>query len=155
MATNSLTAVELVTADGTFVRTDAEHDPDLFWALRGGGGNFGVVTALEFDLYPIATAYAGALVWDWHEAEPVLERWATWSEDAPDEVTTSFRILQLPPIEAVPAPLRGRQVVMIDGAVLGDDDDRAAALLSGLRELRPELDLFSPDARGGAGQAAR
>ncbi len=69
MATNSVTAVELVTADGRLVRADAEHEPDLFWAVRGGGGNFGVVTAMEFRLYPIETAFAGMLVWDRTDAE--------------------------------------------------------------------------------------
>src|SRR5690349_13193906 len=64
LASNSLTAVELVTADGEHVRADATQNVELFWALRGGGGNFGVVTALEFRLYPIETAYAGMLVWD-------------------------------------------------------------------------------------------
>ena len=62
---NSLTAIELVTADGELVRTDAHHDPELFWALRGGGGNFGVVTALEFRLYPLREIYAGFMLWDW------------------------------------------------------------------------------------------
>ena len=64
LATNSITAVELVTADGSLVRADAATNAELFWALRGGGGNFGVVTALEFRMYPIETAYAGFLMWD-------------------------------------------------------------------------------------------
>src|SRR5918996_3612464 len=83
LQTNSLIAVELVTADGELVRVDEEHDPDLFWALRGGGGNFGVVTALEFELYPVQHAYAGWLAWDWRAAEPVLKRWSQWAADAP------------------------------------------------------------------------
>src|SRR4051812_8615001 len=61
---NSVTAIELVTADAEIVRTDAEHDPELFWALRGGGGNFGVVTALEFRLYPLREIHAGFMLWD-------------------------------------------------------------------------------------------
>src|SRR5215207_6958816 len=69
---NSLTAVELVTADGEFVRTDADHDPELFWALRGGGGNFGIVTALEFRLYEIREVHAGFMVWDWSETARIL-----------------------------------------------------------------------------------
>ena len=104
------------------VRADAETETDLFWAVRGGGGNFGVVTALEFRLYPIETAYAGMLVWDRADADKVLRAWARWAATAPDAVTTSFRILQLPPFEEIPAPVRGRQLVVIDGAVLGDDD---------------------------------
>ena len=151
MATNSVTAVELVTADGRLVRADAEHEPDLFWAVRGGGGNFGVVTAMEFRLYPIETAYAGMLVWDRKDAEKVLRAWARWTVDAPDEVTTAFRILQLPPFEEIPAPVRGRQLAMINGAVLGDDAT-AEALLAELRALEPEIDTFArvPSASPGA-----
>ena len=134
---NSVTAIELVTADGELVRTDAQHDPELFWALRGGGGNFGIVTALEFRLYPLSEVYAGMMLWDWTEAERVLTAWAQWAVDAPDHVTTSFRIMQLPPLEELPELLRGRSVVIIDGAVQGDP-----AVLDPLRALGPELDLF-------------
>jgi len=82
LATNSLTAVELVLADGSIVRADATTHSELFWAVRGGGGNFGVVTALEFALFEIETAYAGMLLWDVSRAEPVLRRWAAWVVDA-------------------------------------------------------------------------
>ncbi len=141
LQTNHLTAIELVTADGKLVRTDAENEPDLFWALRGGGGNFGVVTALEFDLFPSETAYAGMLVWDWRHAQRALQRWSEWAPQAPDEVTTAFRILQVPPIPEIPEPMRGRQIVMINGAVLGDDA-AAERILAPLRELAPEIDTF-------------
>ena len=141
LAANSLLAVELVTADGERVRAAADQNADLFWALRGGGGSFGVVTALEFRLYDIATAYAGMLVWDLSEAETVLRRWAEWSGTAPDEVTTSFRVLNLPPLPDIPAPLRGRSVVVVDGAVLGADRE-AQSVLAGLRALTPEIDTF-------------
>ncbi|HET9634242.1 MAG TPA: FAD-binding oxidoreductase [Terrabacter sp.] len=141
LAANSLTAVELVTADGEHVRADATQNVELFWALRGGGGSFGVVTALEFRLYPIETAYAGMLVWDRCEAERVLRRWADWAPEAPDAVTTAFRFLDVPPLPAVPEPLRGRSLVVIDGAVLGSDDE-ARSILRLLRGLRPEIDTF-------------
>lgn len=134
---NSVTAIELITADGDFVRTDAQHDPELFWALRGGGGNFGIVTAVEFRLYPLREIYAGFLLWDWSEAERVITAFAAWAETAPDHVTTSLRLMQLPPVEEIPEPLRGRSVVMIDGAVQGDP-----AVLDPLRALAPELDTF-------------
>jgi FAD binding domain len=141
LQTNSLTAVELVTAAGELVRVDEDHEPELFDALRGGGGNFGVVTALEFDLYPVRHAYAGWLAWDWHRAEPVLKRWADWAVEAPSEVTTSARILRLPPAPELPDGMRGRALVAIDGAVLGDHRE-AERLLQPLRELRPEVDTF-------------
>jgi FAD/FMN-containing dehydrogenase len=141
LATNSLTAVELVLADGSLVRADAEENIELFWALRGGGGNFGIVTALEFSLYRIATAYAGLLVWDIRDAEKVLRHWAAWAPEAPDEVCTSFRILNLPPLPELPAMLRGRCVAAIDGAVLGTDV-HGREVLGGLRALSPEIDTF-------------
>lgn len=142
LATNSLTAVELVTADGSLVRADTEHHADLFWALRGGGGSFGVVTAVEFRLYPIADVVAGMLLWDRERAPEVVRAWASWSAQAPDEVTTSMRVMSFPPLPELPDFLRGRQVVVVDGAVLADDAT-AAALLAPLRALGPELDTFT------------
>jgi FAD/FMN-containing dehydrogenase len=139
---NSVTAVELVTADGEVVRADERLEPDLFWALRGGGGNFGVVTAVEFELRPISHIYAGWLVWESSESQRVLRRWAAWAPEASEDVTTAARIIRFPLLPTVPEPLRGREVVMIDGAVLGPTD-RAKRLLRPLHELRPELDTFA------------
>ena len=141
MAANSLTAVELVIGDGTLVRATADENAALFWALRGGGGSFGVVTALEFRSFPIETAYAGMLLWDIADAEAVLREWAAWAPGAPDAISTSFRILRLPPMPDLPPFLQGRSVVVIDGAALGSDDE-GASLLRGLRDLSPELDTF-------------
>ncbi|WP_327010204.1 FAD-binding protein [Dactylosporangium sp. NBC_01737] len=140
MQANALTAAELVTADGTLLRVDATHEPDLFWALRGGGGNFGVVTAVEFDLFPITTAYAGLLAWDWHEAARVLPAWLDWAATAPDEVTTSLRLLQVPPMPQLPPVLQGRQLLVVDGAVLGA---AGPGILAPLRALKPFLDTFA------------
>jgi FAD/FMN-containing dehydrogenase len=142
LATNSLTAVEVVIGDGTLLRASATENPELFWAVRGGGGNFGVVTALEFRMYPIETAYAGMLVWDLAEVEPVLREWAAWGPGAPDAVSTSFRVLRLPPMPELPEALRGRSVAVIDGAVLGSDE-KGESLLAGLVALRPEINTFS------------
>lgn len=142
LATNSITGLEVVTANGEIVWADAEHHPELFWALRGGSGNFGIVTALEFRLFPFTTAFAGMLVWDAALAEPVLRRWLHWAADAPDEVTTSFRVLRLPPLPDIPAPFRGRNLVVIDGAVLAADA-RGAEILAPLRDLQPEVDTFA------------
>ncbi|WP_432840985.1 FAD-binding oxidoreductase [Dactylosporangium sp. CA-092794] len=138
MQTNSVTAFELITADGELARASEDSQPDLFWALRGGGGNFGLVTAVEFGLFPIAQAHAGWLVWDWRAAERVVPVWLEWAATAPDHVTTALRLLQLPPIPQIPEPMRGRQLLVIDGAVLGDP-----AVLAPLRALRPELDTFA------------
>jgi FAD/FMN-containing dehydrogenase len=142
LQTNSVVSATVVTADGSVVRAAADENADLFWALRGGGGNFGIVTELEFRAFDFTTAYAGMLAWDWQDAERVLTAWAAWAENAPDAVTTAFRILQLPPVPEIPEPFRGRNWVVIDGAVLAGDA-AAEAILAPLRALQPQLDTFA------------
>lgn len=141
LAASSVVGVELVTADGEVVRADARTHPDLFWAVRGGGGNFGIVTALEFRLHPIADAYAGMLLWDIGAAPDVVRAWAAWSRTAPEEITTSLRIMRFPPIPELPDFLRGRSLVIVDGVALLDDA-AAAEQLTALRALQPEMDTF-------------
>lgn len=138
---SALTAVELVLADGSFVRATDDHDPDLMWAARGGGGGFGVVTAVEFELLPLRRAYAGMLAWSWRDADRVLRAWRTWAAEAPEQVTTVARLLKAPPEPWLPADVRGRDLVVVDGAVLGDAEE-ARRLLAPLRFLRPEIDTF-------------
>jgi FAD/FMN-containing dehydrogenase len=142
LQTNNLTAIELVTPDAELRRVDADNDPELFWALRGGGGNFGVVTALEFRVFPITDVYAGWLVWEVDKAREVLTRWVEWSETAPEQVTTAFRVLAFPPIDEIPEPFRGRTLVVINGSV-HDDDATAERILAPLRELTPTMDTFA------------
>jgi FAD/FMN-containing dehydrogenase len=142
MTCNAVTAIELVTADGELVRTDPDHDPDLFWALRGGGGNFGVVTAIELRLLPIVDVYAGQMVWDITHYENVLRLWNTWAEGAPDEVSTSLRAMRFPPFPHVPEALRGRALVILDGAV-NASDARAEEILAPFRTLAPETDTWA------------
>ena len=91
LQTNSVTAIELMTGEGELVRTDREHDPELFWALRGGGGNFGVVTAIEFRVYPVREAYAGMLIWDWTHADRVIRGWTEWTRSASASIAISSR----------------------------------------------------------------
>jgi hypothetical protein len=138
LAANHVTAIEVVTADGELRRVDGEHDPDLFWALRGGGGGFGVVTAIELELFPIETIYAGTLFWPVADARDVLRAWVDWTRTAPDSITTSFRILCLPPLPEVPEPLRATPVVAIDGVLLGDAAD-GAEILAPLRAAAPPM----------------
>ena len=139
LAANGVLAVELVTAEGRQVRADAYHEPDLFWALRGGGGAFGVVTAIEFELFPVADVYAGTLFWPIERADTVLDAWREWSEAAPRDVTSLARLLNLPPLPEIPEPIRGRSFVAVEFAFLGDAAD-GAALLHQLRRLGPEID---------------
>jgi UDP-N-acetylenolpyruvoylglucosamine reductase len=142
LAANSVLAVELVTADGRIVRADRDTEPDLFWAVRGGGGSFGIVTAVEFALYPVAEVYAGILFFPFERAAEVLNTWSEWVEDTPEEITSAGRLMQFPPIPDLPEHLRGRSFVMIEAAYLGNEAD-GAELLRPLRELGPEMDTFA------------
>jgi FAD/FMN-containing dehydrogenase len=142
LAANRLLSAEVVTADGRLVHASRRENPDLFWALRGGGGNFGAVVAIEFELIPMRQVHAGMMLFPWERAREVMQAWRDWTSEVPDSVTTSARIMQLPPLPELPEFLRGRGVVIIDGAVV-EDADRAAELLAPLRALGPEIDTFA------------
>ena len=142
LSSSSVLSAEVVTAGGDVVRADHETNADLFWALRGGGGSFGVVTEVEIALYPVSELYAGWLIWPAARAEEVLGAWAEWTRDAPEEVTSVGRLLQIPPIPEMPEPLRGRQLVVVEAAYLGDES-RGRELLAPLRALGPEIDTFA------------
>ena len=143
LAADSVTAIELVTPAGERVRATADEHADLFWAIRGGGGNFGIVTALEFRLYPYADVFAGFMLFPYERHAEVMRAWRDWTRTAPEEVTTSFRIMHLPPLPELPPFLAGRSIVVIDGAYAGGAEAGAAALAA-LRELGPEMDTFAP-----------
>jgi len=139
---NAVTAIELVTADGELRRVSHDREPDLFWALRGGGGGFGVVTAIEFDLHPVEQVYAGSLFFPYEQASEVLHAWREWCATAPDEVTSTAKLLQLPPLEELPEPLRGRSFALLQLAYLGDEAG-GSELIAPLRALKPAIDTFA------------
>jgi hypothetical protein len=142
LAANSVTAAELVTPDGALVRADDDHEADLLWAIRGGGGSVGVLTALEMRLYPVGDLYAGNLFFPIERAAEVLRAWRDWTRAVPDEVTSQGRLLRVPPLPEIPEPLRGREFVMVEAAYLGDEG-AGAELIGPLRGLGPELDTFA------------
>jgi hypothetical protein len=143
LAANSVTAVEVVTADGEHVRADRDSHPDLFWALRGGGGSFGIVTALEFELLPVSHVYAGALFWPQGRAREVLHTWRIWThQNLPDEIISVARVLNVPLLPEVPEPLRGRSFVVVEAVYIGQERD-GAEMIAPLRALGPEIDTFS------------
>jgi FAD/FMN-containing dehydrogenase len=144
LAANNVAAIELVTADGRFVRADAETETDLFWALRGGGGGFGVVTAIELRLVPLAEVYAGVLWYPIERGAEVLSAWRelTLRSDLPDSLTTVGRFLKLPPIEEIPEPVRGKSFVIVEAIQLGAQEE-ADALLAPLRALGPAMDTIA------------
>lgn len=136
-AADRLISVELVTADGRCRTVDAVSDPELFAALRGGGGAFGVVVAMTFGLVELPSLYAGGAYFHLDVARTVLQRWAAWSRDLPAEVTTSIARLNLPPDPALPAELRGASVVHLRYAYVGDP-------AAGGRLLAPMLETAPP-----------
>jgi FAD/FMN-containing dehydrogenase len=139
---NQVVAVELVTADGEFRRVDRENDPDLFWAVRGGGGAFGVVTAIEFKLFPLTEVYAGHLFFPVERATEVLRAWRDWTETVPDDITSVGRILQLPPIPEIPEPFRGNSYVVVQAIYSGNDFEEAKRLIEPMRALAAAVDTF-------------
>ncbi|MBV9197328.1 MAG: FAD-binding oxidoreductase [Solirubrobacterales bacterium] len=144
LAAGAVRAIELVTADGEFMRADRENEPDLFWALRGGGGSFGVVTAIELQLLPIEQAYAGILWYPIERGHEVLHAWRelTRGEQLPDELTTVGRFLKLPPIPEIPQEIRGESFVIVEAYHVGDPG-QADELLAPLRSLAPVNDTIA------------
>ncbi len=138
---NQVTAIEVVTADGRLHRVDRDSEPDLFWALRGGGGNFGIVTAIEFRLFPVSQVYAGILWFPVDRAGEVLAEWRAWTDGLPDETSSVGRILQLPPLEEIPEPVRGKSFVVVEVIHCGDENE-GRNLVAPLRALGPVMDTI-------------
>ncbi|MBB4662564.1 FAD-binding oxidoreductase [Conexibacter arvalis] len=139
----TVTAIELVTAEGHLVRADADHEPELFWALRGGGGNFGVVTAIEFSVVPVRELYAGALFFPLERTAEVLHAWSELLPALPEEMTSWANVIRFPPFPEIPAEVRGRAFAIVMAAFLGREAD-GRELLAPLRRLGPQLDTFAP-----------
>jgi FAD/FMN-containing dehydrogenase len=142
---DNLLAVDVVTADGKLLRASEDEHPDLFWALRGGGGNFGVVTAFEFCLHPVGpTVLAGPILWDASDAGAVLRGYRDFIRDAPDELGTVVRFGTAPPLPVIPEELHWRPVVMV-GTCYAGPVGQGEQVLRPLRASRaPLLDLVGP-----------
>ncbi len=134
VAAHSILAVELVDAQGNLRTVTADSDPDLFWAIRGAGGDFGVVTAIEVQLYPASQLYGGRIMWPIEMARPVLRAWHAITQNAPDELTMWAHILRFPPVDFLPEPIRGKNFVTVEFTYLGSAEE-AEALVAPLREL--------------------
>ena len=139
LACDNLRAAQLVTADGEIV----EADDDLLWGLRGGGGNFGIVTRFEFDLHPVSTVFGGLLMFPLERGAEVLRAFRDWAAGAPDEFSMMAAINTAPPEPFVPAELLGQKVVALVGCWCGEIEEGARALAP-LRALGPAVDLFGP-----------
>jgi FAD/FMN-containing dehydrogenase len=141
-AADSLLRAEVVTAGGELITASADEHGDLFWALRGGGGNFGIVTELEFRLYPADPLYGGMAFFDAARAPAALARYRDWALDEPDESNTALVVMTLPPLPQVPEALRGRRVLMLRSLYAGDAAE-------GERVIAPLLEAAGEPLMGG------
>ncbi|MEU7731440.1 FAD-binding oxidoreductase, partial [Streptomyces sp. NPDC040724] len=143
---DQLLSVDLVTADGTFLKASADENPDLFWGVRGGGGNFGIVTEFEFRLNPLGpVVLAGPVVWPMAESARLMRFYREWITDVPDELTTAIVHRKAPAVDYVPAELQGQPVVMVVCCYAGPVEE-GQEVLRPLREsgTPPVLDLCTP-----------
>jgi len=120
LAADSVRRIELVTADGVLRDASPTELSDLFWGLRGGGGNFGVITALEFDLYPVTTIYGGNLIYPAERIGAALRFYRDWVPSVPDELTSSISIVKVPLLPEVPEALRGQTLFVLRAVYAGD-----------------------------------
>jgi FAD/FMN-containing dehydrogenase len=142
---DNLLAVELVTAAGESVRASADENADLFWGVRGGGGNFGVVTEFEFRAHPVGPeVVAGPVFWPMEESGEVLRFYRDWIADAPDELMTIVAHRKAPAVDFVPAELHGKPVVAVICCWCGDIDDGEAVVAPLKAFGKPVLDLLEP-----------
>jgi len=138
LSVDQLVSVDVVTADGEFVKASAEENADLFWGVRGGGGNFGIVTEFEFHCVPLGThVLAGPVFWPMEQSSEVLRFYRDWVADAPDELMTIIVHRKAPPLEFVPQDLHGKPVVMVICCWVGDLDQ-------GEKVIRPLKEFGSP-----------
>src|SRR5690606_6510973 len=144
LSADSVNAFEVVTADGEILWASEDENSDLFWALRGGGGSFGVVTGMEIRLYPVTTVYGGNLYYPAEMAKEVMTRFREWIKTTPEELTSSVVLMNYPPIPEVPDFLRGQSFVRVRGAYTGDMEV-GEELMKYWREWKtPAFDMFGP-----------
>jgi FAD/FMN-containing dehydrogenase len=137
-------SIEVVTADGQALTASATEHPDLFWALRGGGGNFGVATSFEIETHPAGMVYGGAIFYDASEAATVLPAYARYASSAPDELTSMALVLAAPPAPFVPPDLQGKPVVGI-ALIYSGDFEEGNRVVDPLRKLgTPLVDIVGP-----------
>jgi FAD/FMN-containing dehydrogenase len=141
---SSVTGADVVTADGELLRVSAEENADLFWGLGGGGGNFGIVTSLEFRLFPLTAVYGGNAFYPVEKAGEVLDLYARWSADLPDEMTTAVAFMNIPPLPDIPEPLRGGSFVVVRGCYSGENPEDGEEMFRPVREGLgdPVMDTF-------------
>src|SRR5215470_1147533 len=144
LACDNLVSAEVVLADGSVVRASEHEHADLFWGIRGGGGNFGIVTEFEFRLHPLGPiVLAGLAMFPIDRAPEVLRGWRDWADAAPDELSTGCAVITAPPEDFVPPELRGQPVLGIPVLYVGDPE-AGAAVVQPLKHLAPAVDHIGP-----------
>ena len=144
LACDNLVAAELVTADGRIVRASEDENRELLWALRGGGGNFGVVTALEFQLHPVGDVMAGLLLYPGDRAREVLRYYRDLMEHAPDELGLAFLYATGPDEPEIPEELRGKPMAVLGGIWAGPVEEGERELAAIRAYGPPAADFFGP-----------
>jgi FAD/FMN-containing dehydrogenase len=145
LASDNLVGAEVVTADGDVVYASERDNPKLLWALRGGGGNFGVVTSFEFALHEVGpTVAGGAIFYPGDDAEKVLRGWREWLPSAPDELTTLVNLATAPPAPFIPEEWHGKRISAVVGMHSGSVEDGIEALAPLRKLAEPVADLFGP-----------
>ena len=154
MTVDNLRSARVVLADGRLVTASASEHPDLFWGLRGGGGNFGVVTSFEFDAHPVGPeVLSGLIVHPFADAGAVLRAYRAFVADAPDEVTVWVVMRKAPPLPFLPEDVHGTEVVVLAAMYAGSMEDGEAALAP-LRAIgEPIADVIGPHPFAGWQQA--
>jgi hypothetical protein len=137
-AADHVRSLEVVTADGELRHVNAKSEPDLFWALRGGKGNFAVVTALEFDLFPVSRLYGGGIYFAGERAADVLRVWTDWHPRTPETMVTSIAVMRMPSIAGVPEPVQGKFLVSVRIAYNGTTAD-GERMVEPLRAVAPAV----------------
>jgi FAD/FMN-containing dehydrogenase len=145
LAVDNLVEAEVVTAEGEIVRASADDHPDLFWALRGGGGNFGVVSSFRFALHPVGpTVMAGPVFWAAEDTAEVLRFYREFVTDAPDELGNVVRLGTIPPLPAVDEDLHFRPAIAVASCYAGSVEDGERAVHALRRFGTPLIDLVGP-----------
>jgi FAD/FMN-containing dehydrogenase len=144
LSIDNLVSADVVTADGSFVRASEDENPDLFWALRGGGGNFGVVTAFTFRLHPVSIHTAGPMLWELEDAPAAMRMWLDVLDAAPDELNAVLAFLVVPPGPPFPEELHSKNMVGIVWSHSGSPE-QAEEVLARVREaVPPAFELVGP-----------
>ena len=144
LAAHHVRYFEVVTADGELRRVDAGSDPELFWALRGGGGGQAIVTALEFELFPLTEAFAGSLLWPIGDAERIVHGYREWVASVPESVTSTLKLMRFPDLVHLPAPLRGREIIGVTLAFTGSETAGRELVRPLTAIAEPFLDSLAP-----------